>query len=612
MSMEMEAMIQESEVEDLCELALMCGRMLSKESDQVEKYVGGLPDNIQGNVISARPKTMQEAIVLANDLMDQKTAGHDAAYGMLWRALMKMMIDKYCSRSEIKKLEIKFWNLMVKGMDVVSYTQRFQELALMYGRMLPNESAQVEKYVDGIPDNIQGNVMSARPKTMQEAIKLENDLMDQKVRTYDERHADNKRRLVNNPGDNHDQQPPFKQKNMARVYTAGSGEKKVSDCPELRNRNRRNQFRNDSKGRNNNHRKKTTIDTVTSSALGLDGILKDVTPRVDVAKKVVSPSVVEESATKESPRVNTSDLGSYPLLPSHEANSVSNALGKPSYANATAKPSGTKVNFHTLYTLGGNGIDVVVPVESIRAISERFANTAYGFFLGKRVAYLVVANYARNTWGKYGLKWHPGVNLLKEDVSIVPVCVKLHGVLVTKFSEYGLSAIATKLGTPIMLESYMTDMCMQSWGRSSYARAMIELKVDVELKENIVAAMPKIVGEGYYTCNIHVEYEWKPPSQTLKGILVGQKMGFKPLKQQVYQPVLKKSFANNRGNKKINVEPTNKVDEDSEDEVASVDNDMDNFLAKNDGYCTQSLLEKWKDSHDDYEYDPYDDDLYEG
>ncbi|GJS12282.1 hypothetical protein Tco_0369078 [Tanacetum coccineum] len=34
---------------------------------------------------------------------------------------------------------------------------------------------------------------------------------------------------------------------------------------------------------------------------------------------------------------------------------------------------------------------------------------------------------------------------------------------------------------------------------------------DVELKDNIVAAMPKITGEGYYTCNIRVEYEWKPP-----------------------------------------------------------------------------------------------------
>ncbi|GKB69904.1 retrovirus-related pol polyprotein from transposon TNT 1-94, partial [Tanacetum coccineum] len=47
--------------------------------------------------------------------------------------------------------------------------------------------------------------------------------------------------------------------------------------------------------------------------------------------------------------------------------------------------------------------DVVVPVEYIRTITERFANTAYGFFLEKRVTYDVVANYVRNTWGKYGL-----------------------------------------------------------------------------------------------------------------------------------------------------------------------------------------------------------------
>ncbi|GKE44587.1 hypothetical protein Tco_1471871 [Tanacetum coccineum] len=48
-------------------------------------------------------------------------------------------------------------------------------------------------------------------------------------------------------------------------------------------------------------------------------------------------------------------------------------------------------------------------------------------------------------------------------------------------------------------------------GRSSYARVMIELRADVELKDNIVVAMPKMTREGYYTCNIHVEYEWKPP-----------------------------------------------------------------------------------------------------
>ncbi|GKD37499.1 hypothetical protein Tco_1257706 [Tanacetum coccineum] len=98
------------------------------------------------------------------------------------------------------------------------------------------------------------------------------------------------------------------------------------------------------------------------------------------------------------------------------------------------------------------------------------------------------------------------------------VWVKLYGVPVTAFSKDGLSAIATKLGTPLMLDSYISNMCMQSWGRSSYARAMIELRTYMELKDNIMVAMPKITREGHYKCNMHVEYEWKPPSNKKKGV----------------------------------------------------------------------------------------------
>ncbi|GKF30700.1 hypothetical protein Tco_0100498, partial [Tanacetum coccineum] len=56
-------------------------------------------------------------------------------------------------------------------------------------------------------------------------------------------------------------------------------------------------------------------------------------------------------------------------------------------------------------------------------------------------------------------------------------------------------------------------------------------------------------------------------------------------------------------------------DHDSKDEVASIDNDMEIFLASKDvGYGTNSLSEQWKESYGngDYDYDPYDDDMYEG
>nr|GFB77129.1 putative reverse transcriptase domain-containing protein [Tanacetum cinerariifolium] len=66
--------------------------------------------------------------------------------------------------------------------------------------------------------------MSTRPKNLDETIELTNDLMDQKLRTYAERHNENKRKADDSSRNN--QQQHHKKKNVARAYTAGPGEKK--------------------------------------------------------------------------------------------------------------------------------------------------------------------------------------------------------------------------------------------------------------------------------------------------------------------------------------------------------------------------------------------------
>ncbi|GJT65708.1 putative reverse transcriptase domain-containing protein [Tanacetum coccineum] len=54
------------------ELALMCARMFPEESDKIEKFVGGLPNMIHRSVMASKPKTMQDAIEFATELMDKK------------------------------------------------------------------------------------------------------------------------------------------------------------------------------------------------------------------------------------------------------------------------------------------------------------------------------------------------------------------------------------------------------------------------------------------------------------------------------------------------------------------------------------------------------------
>ncbi|GJS11381.1 putative reverse transcriptase domain-containing protein [Tanacetum coccineum] len=156
-----------------------------------------------------------------------RIVGQDVAYAMTWTDLRKKMTDKYCSRNEMKKLEVELWNLKVKGTDVTGYNQRFQELALLCVRMFPEESDKVERYVGGLPDMIQGSVVASKPKTMQEATEMASELMDKKINTIAERQAENKRKFENTSRNNQNQQrQENKRQNTGRAYTAGSGDNK--------------------------------------------------------------------------------------------------------------------------------------------------------------------------------------------------------------------------------------------------------------------------------------------------------------------------------------------------------------------------------------------------
>ncbi|GJS53077.1 reverse transcriptase domain-containing protein, partial [Tanacetum coccineum] len=115
----------------------------------------------------------------------KRTIGTDVAYAMSWKALMKLMT-----------------------------------------KMVPEEEDRVEEFIGGLPDNIQGNVIAAEPTRLQDAIRIANNLMDQKLKGYTFRNDENKRRFNNDPKDNRVQQSPLKRQNVVRAYTVGNNKNK--------------------------------------------------------------------------------------------------------------------------------------------------------------------------------------------------------------------------------------------------------------------------------------------------------------------------------------------------------------------------------------------------
>ncbi|GJX63874.1 putative reverse transcriptase domain-containing protein [Tanacetum coccineum] len=95
---------------------------------------------------------------------------------------------------------------------------------------------QVEKFIGGLPDNIQGNVIAVEPIRLQDVVRIANNLMDQQLKGYDVKNVENKRKFDNSQKDNRGQQPPFKRQNVggqnvARAYMAGNNERRVYNGP---------------------------------------------------------------------------------------------------------------------------------------------------------------------------------------------------------------------------------------------------------------------------------------------------------------------------------------------------------------------------------------------
>ncbi|GJY03618.1 reverse transcriptase domain-containing protein [Tanacetum coccineum] len=105
--------------------------------------------------------------------------GIEEAYKITWSEFKKLLIKKYCPRTEIKKMEDEFYNLTVKGNDLKTYIRRFQELAVLCPTMVPNTKKLMEVFIGGLPRSIEGNVTSSKPQTLEEAINISQRLMDQ-------------------------------------------------------------------------------------------------------------------------------------------------------------------------------------------------------------------------------------------------------------------------------------------------------------------------------------------------------------------------------------------------------------------------------------------------
>ncbi|GJT53211.1 putative reverse transcriptase domain-containing protein [Tanacetum coccineum] len=122
--------------------------------------------------------------------------GIEQANQITWTELKRLLTNKYCPRTKIRKMEEELYNLIVKGNDLKPYVRRFQELTTLCPNMVPSTEKLLEAFIGGLPRSIEGNVTASKPQTLEEAINIAQRLMDQVTKhTPMQVSSDNKRKF---------------------------------------------------------------------------------------------------------------------------------------------------------------------------------------------------------------------------------------------------------------------------------------------------------------------------------------------------------------------------------------------------------------------------------
>ncbi|GJV30557.1 reverse transcriptase domain-containing protein [Tanacetum coccineum] len=167
-------------------------------SDSVSTALEAQAANMANTNIGPRKASVRKALLVSSAGLKElnqyspvatvpNTARIEEAYKITWVEFNKLLIKKYCPRTEIQNMENEFYHLTVKGNDLKTYVIRFQELETLCPTMVPDSEKMMEVFIGGLPRSIEGNVTASKPQTLEEAINIAQRLMDQNRRQEDVR-----------------------------------------------------------------------------------------------------------------------------------------------------------------------------------------------------------------------------------------------------------------------------------------------------------------------------------------------------------------------------------------------------------------------------------------
>ncbi|GKB71908.1 RNA-directed DNA polymerase, eukaryota, reverse transcriptase zinc-binding domain protein [Tanacetum coccineum] len=156
--------------------------------------------------------------------------------------------------------------------------------------------------------------------------------------------------------------------------------------------------------------------------------------------------------------------------------------------------------------------------ELVELGSKNWVNTLCGYFVGYNMAISELRYNVRRMWSRCGLRdvlpYSNGVFLFKfaknEEPSKLPLWVKLLNVQLEAWTHKGISALASGVGKPIIMDALTIEICHSGKGRMGFAMVLIEVDASKGFKKSIKVVYRNADKKETIVKHVSIEYSWKP------------------------------------------------------------------------------------------------------
>ncbi|XP_024990628.1 uncharacterized protein LOC112524916 [Cynara cardunculus var. scolymus] len=126
--------------------------------------------------------------------------GNEDIVAMTWEQMKKTMMDKYCSQTEVNKLESEFLRLKQGSLSVQEYVNDFLEKARFASYQMATEERKIGRFKDGLRIEIKWYIDMTKPTTFVQAVEMAKVAKENNAReNYDRRDAKRKWEGSNRP-----------------------------------------------------------------------------------------------------------------------------------------------------------------------------------------------------------------------------------------------------------------------------------------------------------------------------------------------------------------------------------------------------------------------------